>query len=46
MKRDITELFCNVDEFAEGIEKEARKYQLFSGQKPYFPTRVPRASSS
>lgn len=42
MKRDITELFCTVDEFAEGIEKEARKYQLSSVQKSPVPTRVPR----
>lgn len=42
MKRDITELFCRVDEFAEGIEKEAKKYQLAYGQKPSVPARVSR----
>ena len=41
MKRDITELFYNVDEFAEGIETEVRKYQLSASMKPHSPTRSP-----
>jgi len=28
MKKDITELFCFVDDFAKEIEKEVKTYQL------------------
>lgn len=44
MKKDITELFYCVDEFAEGIAKEMRKHQLSSGEKPHSLTRSPGLS--
>lgn len=33
MKKDITELFYSVDEFASGLEKEAACYQLSRNRK-------------
>ena len=41
MKKDITELFCRVDEFAGGIDKELKHYQLTCGQKMSLPNRSP-----
>jgi transposase len=44
MKRDITEMFCCIDEFTEGLEKEIRKHHLSSHQKYHLPTRTPGLS--
>jgi hypothetical protein len=44
MKKDITELFYHVDEFADGLEKKATRYQLSKNQNSRSPTRVPGLS--
>jgi hypothetical protein len=44
MKKDITELFYNVDEFSEGLEKEMRNYQLSPHSGRCLPTRIPGLS--
>jgi len=40
MKKDITNLFCFVDDFAEGIKKELEMHQLSEGKKLHQATRV------
>ena len=44
MKKDITELFYFVDEFAQGLEKEMACHQLSTHSKPHSPTRQPGLS--
>lgn len=39
MKKDITELFYFVDEFAQGLEKEMARHQLSNSTKFRLPTR-------
>lgn len=44
MKKDITELFYHVDEFASGLEKEGARYQRSKNSDSRSPTRVPGLS--
>lgn len=46
MKKDITALFCFVDDFAKLFEAEAKKHALESGVKHRKPTRLPGLSDS
>lgn len=46
MKKDITELFCFVDDFVVGIEKEQRRYQLEDAGKQRKPTRTTQLCTS
>ena len=41
MKKDITDLFCFVDDFANLYEETMRHHQLTYGQKAKRPTRTP-----
>jgi len=41
MKKDITRLFCLVDDFLKALEKERKKKQIEDGKKPKKPTRTP-----
>ncbi len=41
MKKDITRLFCLVDDFLKALEKERKKKQIEDGKKPRKPTRPP-----
>jgi transposase len=45
MKKDITHLFCFVDDFAHGMQKEIEAYQL-SSRSLSKPTRTPELSDS
>ena len=38
MKRDITRLFCLVDDFLKALEEEREKKQIEDGKKPRKPT--------
>ncbi len=44
MKKDITELFYFVDEFAQGLEKEMARHQLSNLSPSHSPTRQPGLS--
>lgn len=46
MKKDITYLFCFVDDFVAGINKERQAYYLERGQKRVSPTRVSSLTQS
>jgi hypothetical protein len=46
MKKDITELFCFVDDFTCGIKKETEAYRLENNSSTKSPTRVPQLSES
>lgn len=46
MKKDITELFCFVDDFAKGIAKEVKSYQLKDNKLLRRPTRTPGLTDS
>jgi hypothetical protein len=46
MKRDITELFCFVDDFVSGLEETLRSARLSNGGKAKQPTHVPRLRES
>ena len=46
MKKDITELFCFVDDFAKGMEKEIKSRQLQKTPTSRYPTRVPGLTDS
>jgi hypothetical protein len=41
MKKDITELFCFVDDFANVYEEIMRHHQITYEQKTKHPTRTP-----
>jgi hypothetical protein len=46
MKKDITELFCFIDDFCKDLEQEAKKYSLEHNYKIKKPTRTPILSES
>lgn len=46
MKKDITELFCFVDDFAKGIAKEVKSHQLKDNKLLRRPTRIPGLTDS
>ena len=46
MKKDITELFCFVDDFAKGIAKEVKSHQLKNNKFLRRPTRTPGLTDS
>ena len=46
MKKDITELFCFIDDFAQGIEKEVKSHQLTSPVSRHTLTRSPGLTDS
>ncbi len=46
MKKDITELFCFVDDFAKGIAKEVISHQLKNNKSLRRPTRTPGLTDS
>ena len=46
MKKDITELFCFVDDFAKDMEKEIKNHQLQQTSISRQPTRVPGLTDS
>ena len=46
MKKDITELFCFVDDFEKMYEETMRHHQLAQGGKIKFPTRTPDLTCS
>ncbi len=41
MKKDITRLFCLVDDFLKALEEERKKKQIEDGKKRRKPTRTP-----
>ena len=41
MKKDITELYCFVDDFVTEMEEELKKHQISNGQKDVGPNRIP-----
>jgi transposase len=46
MKKDITSLFCFVDDFVQGIQEEIKSYCLASCSRARNPTRQPGLSES
>ena len=46
MKKDITRLFCLVDDFLKALEEERKKKQIEDGKKPRKPTRTPGLTES
>lgn len=46
MKKDITNWFCYVDDFAEGLKKEMKSHQLSNGKMEHQPTRTTGLSES
>lgn len=46
MKKDITELFCFVDDFAGELKKEVKSHQLQSHKSSLHPTRIPGLTES
>jgi hypothetical protein len=46
MKKDITELFCFIDDFAKGIEREVKSHQLTNPVSRRNPTRSPGLTDS
>ena len=44
MKKDITELYCFVDDFVTEMEEELKKHQISNGQKNVGPNRIPGLS--
>ena len=45
MKKDITNLYCFIDDFTKECEKEIKKHAIKSGFKNE-PTRIPRLSQA
>jgi hypothetical protein len=41
MKKDITALFCLVDDFYKSLKQEIEKHQISDGEKSRKPTRIP-----
>ena len=46
MKKNITRLFCLVDDFLKALEKERKSKQIADGKKPGKPTRTPGLTES
>lgn len=46
MKKDITELFCFIDDFYQSINSESRKYQIINKESARTPTRIPNLTES
>ena len=46
MKKDITRLFCLVDDFLKALEDERKKKQIEDGKRPRKPTRTPGLTES
>jgi transposase len=46
MKKDITNLFCFVDDFAQAMQKEITSYLLSQSKSLQMPTRTPELSDS
>ena len=46
MKKDITRLFCLVDDFLKALEEERKKKQIEDGKKRRKPTRTPCLTES
>ena len=46
MKKDITRLFCLVDDFLKALEEKRKKKQIEDGKKPRKPTRTPGLTES
>ena len=46
MKKDITALFCFVDDFVKFYDKKMKERAIAKGEKQRKPTRVPRLTMS
>ena len=46
MKKDITRLFCFVDDFLKALEEEKKNKQIEDGEKSRKPTRIPGLTES
>ena len=46
MKKDITRLFCLVDDFLKELEEERKKKKIEDEKKPRKPTRTPGLTES
>ena len=46
MKKDITALFCLVDDFYKSLKQEIGKHQIFTGERIKKTTRITGLSES
>lgn len=46
MKKDISRLFCLVDDFLKALKEEGKNKQIEDGKRQRKPTRIPGSTAS